>query len=1208
MDTFPSLFLYSLTIQNSNYVQNSCVASLSGKKVQEIVIATESRLLVYKVDPNDGRISCILNHNCFGIIRNVAPLRLTGFKRDYLIVTSDSGRITVLQYDLGLNKLVPVYQEAFGKSGIRRVVPGEYLAVDAKGRAAMVASVEKSKLVYVLNRDSEADLTISSPLEAHKAGVICFSLVGLDTGYANPIFAALEVDYSDIDHDQSGQAYENVEKVLTYYELDLGLNHVVRRWSKVVDRSSYMLLSVPGGNDGPSGTLVISEGWISYRHLQKRFHQIPIMRRKGNEMEETATPWAESNPENKDLRLPVIVSAVMHRMKGSFFYLLQTHEGDLLKLTVEHDGQGNVNELRMKYFDTIPLSVELNILKTGFLFISCEGGNHQLYQFENLGLDDGELEISSLEYPDDFLVTTGKNIFYQVRGLQNLSLVDEVPCLYPVTDSLVVKSPLLDDPTQIYAISGRGNASSLRRLKRGLETTEIVASEIPGAPVAIWTLKLSRNDVYDSYIILSFTNGTLVLSIGETVEEVSDSGLLSSVSTLNVHQMGQDSVLQVYSKGIRHIRSNKQISEWKLPADLLITQSTINDTQIVIALNNGELVYFEMSDDVEGGQLNEYQERKTLTANVTALALGPVPEGSKRSNFLCIACDDATVRVLSLDLYTTLESLSVQALSSPANSLCIIPMAVGGYTTLYLHIGLMNGVYLRTVVDVTSGQLLDTRTRFLGPKPVKLYPVSIKDQKTVLAVSTRAYLAYSFLQNLQLSPISYSAIEHISSFASEQCPQGVVAVHHNVLKIFTIDSLQDDLKSEIYPLMCTPRKLVKHPELPILCILQSERNFNSSKNYQDLGSHSLSSRANKDLSPLQEREWSSYISIFDLKSKQIVHACKLGDNEAAFCVEMVYFKSKDELFLVTGSATDVNLETRACSHGNIRVYRLKDEGTSLELVSHTETDDIPMCLRPFQGRMLAGVGKHLRMYELGNKKVLRKCEIAPVPLFITRLDVQGSRIVVGDSQCSIRYVVYKHDENRFLVFADDPIQRWCTTSTMVDYDTVAGGDKFGNMWLLRCPADISRLSDEDNSASKLLHEKPFLNSTPHKLELLSHFYTNDIPTSMKKVQLVEGAREVLLWTGLLGTVGVFTPFINQEDVRFFQQIEFFLRKEVPLLSGRDHLAYRSYYAPVKGVIDGDLCEMYYHLPREKQEVIASELDRTVAEISKKIEDFRVRSF
>ena len=33
-------------------------------------------------------------------------------------------------------------------------MPGQYLAIDPKGRAVMIGAVEKQKLVYILNRDS----------------------------------------------------------------------------------------------------------------------------------------------------------------------------------------------------------------------------------------------------------------------------------------------------------------------------------------------------------------------------------------------------------------------------------------------------------------------------------------------------------------------------------------------------------------------------------------------------------------------------------------------------------------------------------------------------------------------------------------------------------------------------------------------------------------------------------------------------------------------------------------------------------------------------------------------------------------------------------------------------------------------------------------------------------------------------------------------
>ena len=56
------------------------------------------------------------------------------------------------------------------------------------------------------------------------------------------------------------------------------------------------------------------------------------------------------------------------------------------------------------------------------------------------------------------------------------------------------------------------------------------------------------------------------------------------------------------------------------------------------------------------------------------------------------------------------------------------------------------------------------------------------------------------------------------------------------------------------------------------------------------------------------------------------------------------------------------------------------------------------------------------------------------------------------------------------------------------------------------------------------------------------------------------------------------------------------------MSGRDQLFFRSVYFPVKGVVDGDFCAGFNTLAPDEQRSIAEDLDRTPAEISKKIEE------
>lgn len=65
--------------------------------------------------------------------------------------------------------------------------------------------------------------------------------------------------------DPSGDAAAAAQKHLTYYELDLGLNHVLRKWSDPVDNGANLLIPVPGSGDGPGGVLVCAENFLIYR-------------------------------------------------------------------------------------------------------------------------------------------------------------------------------------------------------------------------------------------------------------------------------------------------------------------------------------------------------------------------------------------------------------------------------------------------------------------------------------------------------------------------------------------------------------------------------------------------------------------------------------------------------------------------------------------------------------------------------------------------------------------------------------------------------------------------------------------------------------------------------------------------------------------------------------------------------------------------------
>lgn len=65
--------------------------------------------------------------------------------------------------------------------------------------------------------------------------------------------------------DTTGEAARQAQKHITFYELDLGLNHVIRKSSEPIDNGANLLVPIPGGTDGPGGVLVCAENFILHR-------------------------------------------------------------------------------------------------------------------------------------------------------------------------------------------------------------------------------------------------------------------------------------------------------------------------------------------------------------------------------------------------------------------------------------------------------------------------------------------------------------------------------------------------------------------------------------------------------------------------------------------------------------------------------------------------------------------------------------------------------------------------------------------------------------------------------------------------------------------------------------------------------------------------------------------------------------------------------
>lgn len=1184
------MYFYNLTLKQATAITQAVVGQFSGKREDykkgffEIALAKGKILEILRPDEATGKLQSLISVNVFGIIRSIAAFRLTGGFKDYLAVGSESGRLVILEYFADKNKFEKVHQETFGRSGCRRIVPGQYLACDSKGRAVMIGAVEKQKLVYQLNRDTQANLTISSPLEAHKANTFVFHMINIDVGYENPLFACLEVDYEEADEDHTGQAAKETKQALTYYELDLGLNHVVRKYSEPLAEFANLLIPVPGGNDGPSGLIVCSENFITYKNFGEQPDIVcPIPRRKG-----------ETDVEERGILVTCSATyKYLEEDKHKFFFFIQTELGDVFKTEFDCDDE-IVHNITMKYFDTLPVAASLCLLphsrrrvEGGLLFVCAESGNHQLFQIESV-TDQEEQAFSSKMYEKYLKEVSHQNGFsdkdnkvfqFKPNELRNLMLIDEVQSMAPILSARVFNQ---FDEHKLIVSCGTNKNSTLRVLKHGLEVTERGLSVLPTVGTGIWSVRKRCDSIYDEYVVVSFPNATLVFGAGETFTAVEDSGFIGTKSTIGCTQLGDDSLVQVHPDGIRHIHADKRVNEWRTPLKRQIIRCALNQRQVAIALSNHEILYFEMDTT---GQLNEVDARREFPSQISCMALGEIPAGELRSQFLAVGYEQK-VCVMSLDLSDCMSEITRQTFSSTPDSLSITELGGGrelNYTTqLYLNVGLLNGELVRTRLDRISGDLSEPIRRYLGSRPVSLFNIRVQDKQAALACTNKTWLIYLHHSRCHLSPLSFEPFDYAASFSSPEIKEGIVAISGRTLKVLSLERLGDVYTQEPHQLEASPRRFVVHPESGNIVVLMTDR------------------------LPLLIRQddetdrWRSLLKLINPNTGQVYREIQYESNEAALCISLATFGTS-AITIHVGVAVNYKLRTQTSTSNEIYTYSLSNRGDQLELLHKTNCEWIPRAMCSFQERLVVGMGRVLRIYDLGKKKLLRKCESKQVPNMVSSVTSASNRLFVGDVQESFTFMKYRKQENVLSVFADDTYPRYLVSSGVVDCNTVAGGDKFGNLFVLQLPEDVNDDLDDDPTGTRSLWDRGWLGGASQKVENVATFHIGEVVTSIQKTALTFGRTECLLYTTISGSIGALIPLELKEDFEFFQTLEMHLRNEESPLCGREHLAFCSSYFPIKNIIDGDMCERFLSLELKSQQKIAEELDRQPGEISLQID-------
>ena len=229
-----------------------------------------------------------------------------------------------------------------------------------------------------------------------------------------------------------------------------------------------------------------------------------------------------------------------------------------------------------------------------------------------------------------------------------------------------------------------------------------------------------------------------------------------------------------------------------------------------------------------------------------------------------------------------------------------------------------------------------------------------------------------------------------------------------------------------------------------------------------------------------------------------------------------------QVYLFLGIGEEATLQ-RKCSMAYINTYIFSQDGTRIQLLHKTPCELIPSAFNEMRGRLISGVGNILRVYEMGQKKLLRKFDNRNFKSNIVQIRCEENRIYVADTSESIHVLKFKPEHGQLYIFADDVLNRWVTNFCMLDEDTVAGLDKFENFFVNRLPIGCEDVAEDDPTSTKFNFENGYLNGAAFKLDKVNQFFIGEVGTSIQKCKLSLSSSELIIFGTTMGSICALMP-------------------------------------------------------------------------------------
>ena len=1187
------MYLGNVPIKNSTSVSQSIVGNFISPNRQDLIIIKGSSKLelvhIEKLSSNNNYFYNIeISLETFSHIRKITKIKDTYTNKDNIIVLSDSGKLVIFEIDINKKKFISIYKEIYGKSGCRRVTPGEYLAVDNKNRAIMIGAIEKEKFVYIF-KDNDTDVIsnnnkkiISSPLEVFNPQYICYDLVNLDEGFSNPVFASIEVKYNsyqDWEHNDFIESDENsLNKILFLYEVEIRNNYVAKLLQHQINKTAYKLLPIHFeiSNSKTNNNffkdnyfygclLVFCKGFISF--LKTKENQIIINKNINID-------------KNKNEIMIINDTTYSDIDKKEFCILMQSQYGDIYQIIINYNENKNLENFTINNVFKCNTASTLSILDNNILFMGRETSDSEIYSITNnnnkLNLK-SEMTINSLNALIDF--------------------------------------KYLNSYQKLYSISGNKESPLLKTLniKTSYNFINSLNQNLPANPLNIWTLKKNFYDNYDSLIIFSFVNKTLVYLIEENsknLKEFKNCNFETKSTSLYINILKDSSFLQVLPNGILHIKTEKKTTFLK--SSSLINCANSTNTQLIIGLENKELLYFEFDTTLNKPEI------KVIGEKISFIEFCPVNENNLMSKYVAICINENNINILSLEKDKLFFLASSIKIPDDVSSIKILQINKNYTDNFLAFVGLKNGVLVIINFNKTPGNTqfqAQIITKFIGENELKLFKLNLnfddenllfKYYDSILITDNNNnyickfdekndnYIDYSFRkvnikENINLAdncyfPLNNKKTENVTLLIQKK---------NIILGKFEYENL---VPKKIFKLKSKPKSIIPTLEDNLLIL---------------------------------ENNCIQIINIKNNKNELLDEISLKNESIISFHLIENYCENSDKQLLLLGVAENYNsYPIKKYSKAFIYLFDIYLDIKNKYLFTikqkiKTETENIPMSICEYQNKILSGTYSELIMYEIGKEHLLKKSRSNIIKDDIISLSVYGDRILCATCRSSIYILKYNEISGMFyLLIADDFYSRYIHKVKFLDYDTIAGTDKFENFFVYRIPKIDTIITNNDNILEGETQYNSVLHGANKKFELINEIHIGEIITEFQTITLKEefddsnsenseneelndNKIKAILYGTISGGVGLFIQFNKREDALFFAQLELLLREYVDEPTGRNILMSKSQYIPIKNIIDFNLIYEFFNLDNDLQKKIGEELgDKPVNEVKNKIAEIR----